>query len=55
MIEVKIIYMARKPKRNQEAYTRLISFLPKLKELNNTKIEQDLQLGMTQKLDRTRK
>lgn len=46
--------MAGKPKRNQEAYTRL-GFLPKQKELNNTKIEQDLQLGVTQKLDRTRK
>ena len=32
--------MARKPKRNQEAYTRL-SFLPKQKELNNTNTEQD--------------
>ena len=32
--------MARKPKRNQEAYTRL-GFLPKEKELNNTNIEQD--------------
>ena len=47
--------MARKSKRNQEAYTRLIGFLPKQKELNNTKIEQDLQIGVTQKLDRTRK
>ena len=40
MISVKIIYMARKPKRNQEAYTRL-GFLPKQKELNNTNMEQD--------------
>ena len=47
--------MTRKPKRNQEAYTRLMGFLPKQKELNNTKIEQDLRLGVTQKLDRTRK
>ena len=37
MIKVKIIYMARKPKRKQEAYTRLF-FLPKKKELNNTNI-----------------
>ena len=36
MINVKIIYMARKPKRNQEAYTRL-SFLPKQKELRRLK------------------
>ena len=55
MIEVKIINVARKPNKNQEAYTRLIVFLPKQKELNNTKMEQDLQLGVTQKLDRTRK
>ena len=32
--------MARKPKRNQEAYRRL-GFLPRQKELNNTNIEQD--------------
>ena len=32
--------MARKPKRNQQAYIRL-GFLPKQKELNNTNIEQD--------------
>ena len=43
--------MARKPKRNQEAYTRL-GFLPKQKELTNTNIEQDVQLGVTQELDR---
>ena len=51
MIKVKIIYMARKPKRHHEAYTRL-GFLPKQKELNNTNIEQDGQSGMTQELDR---
>ena len=51
MIKVKIIYMARKPKRNQEAYPRL-GFLPKQKELNNTNIEQDVQLGVAQELDR---
>ena len=32
--------MARKPKRNQDAYSRL-GFLPKQKELNNTNIERD--------------
>ena len=32
--------MLRKPKRNQEAYTRL-GFFPKQKELNNINIEQD--------------
>ena len=32
--------MARRPKRNQEAYTRL-GFLLKQKELNNTNIEQN--------------
>ena len=36
----KIIYVARKPKRKQEAYARL-GFLPKQKELNKTNIEQD--------------
>ena len=40
MIKVKIIYAARKPERNQEAYTRF-GFLPKQKELNNTNMEQD--------------
>ena len=40
MIKVKIIYMAKKPKRNQEAYTRL-GFLLKQKELNSANIEQD--------------
>ena len=43
--------MARKPKRHQEAYTRL-GFLPKQKELNHTFIDQDVQLGVTQELDR---
>ena len=43
--------MARKHKRNQEAYARL-GFLPKPKELNNTTIEQDVQLGVTQDLDK---
>ena len=38
MIKVKMINMARKPKRNQEAYTRL-GFLPKQKKLNITNIE----------------
>ena len=43
--------MARKPKRNQEAYTKL-GFLPKQKKrLNITNIEQDVQLGVTQELD----
>ena len=51
MIKVKIIYMARKPKRNQEAYTRL-GFLPKQKELINTNIEQHVRLGVTHELDR---
>ena len=32
MIKVKMINMARKPKRNQEAYTRL-GFLPKQKKM----------------------
>ena len=40
MIQVKIMYTARKPKRNQEAYTRL-GFLPKQRKLNNTNMEQD--------------
>ena len=40
MIKVKIIYMARKPKRNQEVYT-MLGFLPKQKESNNTDIEQN--------------
>ena len=52
MIKVKIIYMTRKPKRNQEAYRRL-GFLPEQKELNNTNIEQDVRLGVTQELDQT--
>ena len=51
MIKVKVINMARKPKRNQEAYTRL-GFLPKQKKLNITNIEQDVQLGVTQELDK---
>ena len=38
MIKVMIIYMTRKPNRNQEAHTKL-GFLPKQKELNNTNIE----------------
>ena len=42
--------MARKAKRDQEAYTRF-GFFPKQKELNNTNIEQDhsgsIQLGVT--------
>ena len=40
MIKVKIIYAARKPERNQEAYTRL-GVLQKQKELNNTNMGQD--------------
>ena len=40
MIIVKKIYLARKPKRNQDAYTKL-DFLPKQTELNNTNAEQD--------------
>ena len=40
MIKVKIISMARKRERNQEAYTRL-GFVPKQKELNATKIVPD--------------
>ena len=51
MIKVKMINMARKPKRNQEAYTRL-GFLPKQNKLNITNIEQDVQLGVTQELDK---
>ena len=43
--------MARKPKRHQGAYTRL-GVLPKQKELNHTYIDQDVQLGVTQELDR---
>ena len=46
-----MINMARKPKRNQEAYTRL-GFLPKQKKLYITNIEQDVQLGGTQELDK---
>ena len=41
MIKVKMIYMARKHKRNQETYARL-GFLPKPKELTNTTIEQNI-------------
>ena len=41
MIKVKMINLARKPKRNQEAYTRL-GFL----------LEQDVQLGLTHELDK---
>lgn len=51
MIKVKMIYMARKHKRNQETYARL-GFLPKPKELTNTTIEQNIQLGVTQDLDK---
>ena len=43
--------MAGKPKRNQEAYARF-RFLPKPKELNNTNIKQDVQLSVTQELDK---
>lgn len=52
-IKAVIIYMASEPeKKIQElTYTRLC-FLPKLKELNNTNREQDVQLGVTQELDR---
>ena len=52
MIKVKIISMARKPKRNHEAYERL-GFLPKQNsnELNNANIEQDVELGVTHELD----
>ena len=39
--------MARKPKRNQEAYTKL-GFLPNKRRLNIANIEQDVQLGVTQ-------
>ena len=46
-----MINMARKPKRSQEAYTRL-GFLPKQKKLNITNIEQDVQSGVTQELDK---
>ena len=52
MIKVKIISMARKPKRNHEAYGRLAFLLPKQKELNNANIEQDVELGVTQELGR---
>ena len=45
--------MVGKPKRNQEAYTRL-GFHPKQKELNNTNIEQDIQLCVSQELNRRR-
>ena len=45
MIKVKMINMARKPKRNQEAYTRL-GFLPKQKKC------ADVRLGVTQELDK---
>ena len=51
MIKVKMINMARKPKRHQEAYTRL-GFLPKQKKLNITNIEQDVQLDVTKELDK---
>lgn len=44
MIKVKIISMARKPKRNHEAYGWLGFLLPKQKELNNANIEQDVEL-----------
>ena len=52
MIKVKIISMARKPKRNHEAYGRLGFLLPKQKELNNANIEQDVELGVTPELNR---
>ena len=52
MIKVKIISMARKPKRNHEAYGWLGFLLPKQKELNNANIEQDVGLGVAQELDR---
>ena len=51
MIKVKIISMARKPKRNHEAYGRLGFLLPKQKELNNANT-QDVELGVAQELDR---
>lgn len=47
MVKIKVIYMARKRKRNEEAYERLCN-LPNQKELNNANIEQDVQLGVTQ-------
>lgn len=43
MIKVKIISMARKPKRNHEAYGRLGFLLPKQKELNDANIQQDVE------------
>ena len=46
MIKVKIIYMARKPKRNQEAYTRL-GFPQNKNDIQN----KTIQLGVTQELD----
>lgn len=52
MIKVKIISMARKPKRNHEAYGWLGFLLPKQKELNNANIEQDVELDVTQELGR---
>lgn len=52
MIKVKIISMAKEPKRNHKAYGRLGFLLPKQKELNNANIEQDFGLGVTQELDR---
>ena len=42
--------MARKPKRNQEAYTKL-GFRLKQRRLNVINKEQDVQLGVTQDLD----
>ena len=46
VIKVKIIYMVRKPKWHQEAYTRF-GFLPKQKEFNNKNIEQDDSVRLT--------
>ena len=47
--------MARKPKRNQEAYTRLGFFLTEM-ELKNTNIERDDSvIGVTQELDQKKK
>ena len=52
MIKVKMINMARKPKKKPGGLYK-VRFPPKTeKKMNITNIEQDVQLGVTQELDK---